>query len=60
MIYKYIMENGSVTTSQATQILKIKQHRARDILTKMMEKSWLKEEGTYRSAVYIINTERVQ
>ena len=60
VIYKYIMENGSVTTAQTTQILGIKQRRARDILAKMVEKSWLKKEGTYRSTVYVINTERVQ
>lgn len=59
VIYKYIMENGSVTTSQVTQLLGIKQRRARDILAKMVEKNWLKKEGTYRSTVYVINTERV-
>ena len=43
-----------------TQLLGIKQRRARDILANMVEKSWLKKEGTYRSTVYVVNTERVQ
>ncbi len=53
-IYKFVMENGSVTTAQVTELLGIKQRRARGILAKMVKENWLKKEGAYRNTVYMI------
>ena len=58
-IYKFAMENGSITTAQATVLLGVKQRRARLILNGMVQKEWLKKEGASRSTVYVINTGRV-
>ena len=57
LIHKFALENGSITTAQTTELLGIKQRRAREILIKMVEKKWLKKEGASRSTVYVINTE---
>lgn len=59
LIYKYVLENESITTAQATELLGIKQRRARDILVKMVEKNWLKKKGASRSTAYIENPERM-
>ncbi len=58
LIFQYALENGGITTAQVTELLGIKQRRAREILVKMVEKKWLKKEGASRSTVYVINTER--
>ena len=58
LIHKFALENGSITTTQATELLGIKQRRAREILVKMVEEKWLKKKGASRSTVYVINTER--
>jgi predicted HTH transcriptional regulator len=50
-----VIENGFITTMQATELLGIKQRRAREILAKMVGKKWLKKEGASRSTVYIRN-----
>lgn len=54
LIYKFIIENGSATTAQVTELLGIKKRRARIILSKMVEKHWLKKEGISRSTVYVV------
>lgn len=59
LIYKYVLENESITTAQATELLGIKQRRARDILVKMVEKNWLKKKGASRNTAYIENPERM-
>lgn len=58
LIFQYALKNGGITTAQVTELLGIKQRRAREILVKMVEKKWLKKEGASRSTVYVINTER--
>ncbi len=39
MIYQYTLENGGITTARVTELLSIKQRRAREILVKMAEKN---------------------
>ena len=56
-IYKYVLENAGITTSQAMKLLGIKQRRTREILAKMVEKGWLRKEGASRSTIYVKNTE---
>lgn len=58
-VHKFALENGSISTAQAVELLSVKQRRAREILGKMVENHWLKKEGASRSTVYIINTERI-
>lgn len=57
-IHRYIIENGSITTAQVTELLGIKQRRAREILGKMVGNHWLRKEGASRSTIYVINTKR--
>lgn len=56
IVCQFIMENGFITTMKATEILGVKQRRARAILGKMVEKGCLRKEGASRNTVYIINT----
>ena len=57
-IYKYVLENGSITTNKVMELLNVKQRRARVILQSMIEKNWLKKAGAARSTIYLKNTER--
>ena len=57
-IHKFALENGSISTAQAVELLGVKQRRAREILGKMVDNHWLRKEGAPRSTVYVINTER--
>lgn len=57
-IYKYALENGSITTAQTMELLGVKQRRAREILSKMVERTWLRKEGASRSTIYVINMEK--
>lgn len=56
-IFQYELENGGITTAQVTELLGIKQRRAREILVKMIEKRCLNKEGASQNTVYVINTE---
>ena len=56
-IYKYVLENGFITTATVIDLLEVKQRRARAILLNMVESGWLKKEGAARSTVYVKNTE---
>lgn len=56
-IYKYVLENGSITTNKAMELLNVKQRRARVILQAMIKKDWLRKEGAARSTIYLKNTE---
>ena len=58
LIYEYVLENGSITTSKAMELLNVKQRRARIILQSMIEKNWLKKAGAARSTIYLKNIER--
>lgn len=54
-IYNYVLENPSITTTQAATLLNIGQRRARNLLVKMVDDRWLNKEGASRSTVYVIN-----
>lgn len=56
-IYKYILENGFITTAKSVELLGVKHRRARAILLNMVEGGWLKKEGAARSTIYVRNTE---
>ena len=56
-IYKYVLENGSITTNKVMELLNVKQRRARVILQSMIKKDWLKKTGAARSTIYLKNTE---
>ena len=56
-IYKYVLENGSITTNKVMELLNLKQRRARVILQSMIEKDWLRKAGAARSTIYLKNTE---
>lgn len=58
-IYNYVLENPSITTTQAATLLNIGQRRARSLLVKMVDDRWLNKEGASRSTVYVINHESV-
>ena len=53
-IYKYIQENGSITTANAMELLGVKQRRARVVLSNMVKSGYLKKKGAARSTIYII------
>ena len=57
-IYKYVLENGSITTSRAAELLAVKQRRARAVLRDMVEDHYLRKEGAARSTIYVNTTER--
>lgn len=56
-IYKYVVENGSITTAKAAGLLEVKERRARAILRNMIEENYLTKEGAARSTIYVKNTE---
>ena len=55
-IYQYVLENGSVTSAIAAELLEVKQRRARVILQDMIEGNYLNKEGAARSTIYVNNT----
>ncbi|HIR93269.1 MAG TPA: putative DNA binding domain-containing protein [Candidatus Egerieimonas intestinavium] len=52
-IYKYVLENGSITTAKASELLRVKPRRARAVLQGMVENTYLRKEGAARSTIYI-------
>ena len=58
-IYYYVLENPSITTTQAATLLNIEQRHARNLLVKMVDDRWLNKEGASRSTVYVINHDPV-
>ena len=56
-IYKYVLENGSITTTETVEILDVKQRRARAVLLNMIKAGYLRKEGAARSTIYVKNTE---
>lgn len=56
-IYKYVLENGSITTAKVVKLLGVKHRRARAVLRDMVEGAYLKKEGAARSTIYVKNTE---
>lgn len=53
-IYKYVQKNASITTTEATELLGVKQRRARVVLSNMVKSGYLKKKGAARSTIYII------
>ena len=56
-IYKYVLENGSITTAKTVEILDVKHRRARAVLLNMVKDGYLRKEGAARSTIYVKNTE---
>ena len=56
-IFKYVLENDSITTAKAAELLGVKQRRARAVLMNMVEGAYLRKEGAARSTIYVKNTE---
>ncbi len=44
-IYKYVLENGSITTAEAAELLDVKRRRARAVLLDMVKGAYLRKEG---------------
>ena len=57
-IYKYVLENGSITAAETAELLEVKPRRARAVLLNMVKDSYLKKEGAARSTIYVKNTKR--
>ncbi len=55
-ILKYVLENGSITTAKAAELLGVKHRRARAVLRDMIEGAYLRKEGAARSTIYVKNT----
>ena len=56
-IYKYVSENGAISTIETVALLDVKQRRARVILSNMVKDGYLRKEGAARSTTYVKNTE---
>lgn len=56
-IYKYVLENGSITIAETVEILDVKHRRARAVLLNMVKDGYLRKEGAARSTIYVKNTE---
>ena len=56
-IYKYVLENSSITTAETSELLEVKHRRARAVLLNMVKDGYLKKEGAARSTIYVKNTE---
>lgn len=52
-IYKYVLENGSITTAETVEILDVKHRRARAVLLNMVKDGYLRKEGAARSTIYV-------
>lgn len=58
-IYKYVSENGYITTAETVELLGVKDRRARAVLMNMVEGGYLRKEGAARSTIYVKNTEGI-
>ena len=56
-VYKYVSENGAISTIETVELLDVKQRRARAILSNMVKDGYLRKEGAARSTTYVKNTE---
>ena len=52
-IYRYVLENGSITTAETVELLDVKHRRARAILLNMIKDGYLRKEGASRSTIYV-------
>ena len=55
-IYKYVLENGFITTAETVEILDVKHRRARAVFLNMVKDGYLRKEGAARSTIYVKNT----
>ena len=55
LILDYTEKNGKTTSRQVEELLNVKQRRAREVLSKMVDKGTLVKQGAYKSTVYMIN-----
>ena len=55
VLYKYILEKGSITTADVCQLFDVKERRARDILSNMCKKNFLRKQGATSSTKYVLN-----
>lgn len=55
LILDYTEKNGKITSRQVEELLNVKQRRAREVLSKMVDKGTLVKQGAYKSTVYMIN-----
>lgn len=51
-IFKYVLENTSITTAKAAKLLGVKQRRARAVLMNMVEGAYLRKKSAARSTIY--------
>ena len=56
-IYRYVLENGSITTAETVELLDVKHRRARAILLNMIKDGYLRKEGAARSTIYVKDRE---
>lgn len=54
IIKQYVREHGSITTKIAVEILSIKERRARDILSAMVDEGTLTKQGKNKGTVYVM------
>ena len=54
LILDYTEKNGKITSRQAEELLNVKQRRAREVLSKMVDKEALIKQGAYKSTVYML------
>lgn len=57
-IYNYVLENPSITTTQAATLLNTAASRTKPFSQKVDDR-WLNKEGASRSTVYVINHDPV-
>ena len=55
VLYKYILEKGSITTADVCQLFDVKERRARDILSNMCKKNFLRKQVATSSTKYVLN-----
>ena len=58
LIIQFVKEKGTITSRQAEELLKVKQRRARSILGEMVNMGILERQGSYKSTVYVLKSER--
>ena len=58
LIIQFVKEKGTITSRQAEELLKVKQRRARSILGEMVNMGVLERQGSYKSTVYVLKSER--
>jgi len=57
MILEYLPTNQKITKAAMMNLLQIKEARAKEIISKMVDKKILKKIGTGRNTVYRINVD---